>query len=163
VLSLVLIRNRQQIAYVAGQGVSRISGFIQSITNPVGGKHAVAYLTVLRGDEALLNEHIPVYANAVLPMGKDPQQSEVLFSPDNRVVSRKHCEIHHVGDTTFEIKDWGSTNGTFINKVKLDEFGVKELHDQDEITLGPVANGGVMMRFEVALPDGTFPTETNPA
>jgi len=49
-------------------------------------------------------------------------------------VSRKHCEVHYE-ETTPVIKDLGSSNGTYVNGVKVIE---KRLEAGDLIAIGPV-------------------------
>jgi hypothetical protein len=47
-------------------------------------------------------------------------------------VSRRHATIRHDNTGTF-IEDWSSTNGVFVNAVRIDR---KALTDGDEITIG---------------------------
>ena len=63
-------------------------------------------------------------------IGRGPDQDIFL---DDVTVSRRHAELQ-VGDTGApQIKDAGSTNGTYINGERLDEA---ELASGDEIIIG---------------------------
>jgi hypothetical protein len=48
-------------------------------------------------------------------------------------ISRRHAQLLRTGDRLV-LKDLGSQNGTFVNRVKVD--GDTELHAGDELTLG---------------------------
>jgi len=66
---------------------------------------------------------------------------------DNQFVSSKHC-ILFLNDGTFEVEDLSSTNGTYVNGVKLEARKRQEVSVSDRITLGqktimpwpPIAN-----------------------
>lgn len=51
---------------------------------------------------------------------------------DNPAVSSSHAVIRKVMNTYF-IEDLGSTNGTFVNETKIDQY---ELLDGDEVIIG---------------------------
>src|ERR1700690_2069293 len=55
-----------------------------------------------------------------------------VFLPDSRL-SRRHAEIEQRGEGCFVI-DLGSTNGTFLNGVRVQ--GESRLHNGDTITVG---------------------------
>jgi pSer/pThr/pTyr-binding forkhead associated (FHA) protein len=57
------------------------------------------------------------------------------------------------------LRDFASTYGTYLNGVKLPELGVEILHHDDEISLGPIERGGVLLRFELVLTDEDMPDE----
>lgn len=57
-----------------------------------------------------------------------------LVIPNNRYISRSHCEIYLYGGSYF-LKDVGSKNGTFLNDTRLEPSSEVELHDGDEIRL----------------------------
>ena len=66
-------------------------------------------------------------------------ECDVVLADAN--VSRKHAEVRPRGDG-FEVADLGSTNGTRVNGVVVQE---RRLADGDEITLG-----GTTLRFEAS-------------
>ena len=60
-----------------------------------------------------------------------PRAGERIFL-DDVTVSRKHAEIVH-GDGGYRIRDVGSLNGTYVNRVRVDAV---DLRNGDEIQVG---------------------------
>jgi pSer/pThr/pTyr-binding forkhead associated (FHA) protein len=58
------------------------------------------------------------------------QESRIFL--DDVTVSRKHAEIVH-GDGGYRIRDVGSLNGTYVNRVRVDAV---DLRNGDEIQVG---------------------------
>jgi pSer/pThr/pTyr-binding forkhead associated (FHA) protein len=58
------------------------------------------------------------------------QESDIFL--DDVTVSRKHAEIMH-GDGGYRIRDVGSLNGTYVNRVRVDAV---DLRNGDEIQVG---------------------------
>jgi hypothetical protein len=89
-----------------------------------------------------ISEHGGVEAATVgdvaLVVGRDPSSDVVLPSPR---VSRKHCRILPVphGFRAVAIEDLGSSNGTFVNGVRLGERVQRLLRDGDVIEVGGIA------------------------
>jgi hypothetical protein len=79
-------------------------------------------LVLPTGDRFTLNE-------VTITVGRHPECNLVLADPN---VSRNHAEIRPRGEG-FVVVDLGSTNGTRINGVRIDE---QELRDGDEVTFG---------------------------
>lgn len=73
-------------------------------------------------------------------LGRDPAVDIVIESPG---VSRRHARIYQV-DQTYMIEDLGSSNGTFVNGVRISE--PVRLKHGDEIRLGQV------LALELRLP-----------
>ena len=93
------------------------------------------------------------------PIGRDKSQVEIVFSDDEHsVVSRKHCEIRQEDDM-FKLRDFAATYGTFLNGTRLEELGIEELHHGDQIGLGPIERGGILLRFDVILHDDNVPED----
>jgi hypothetical protein len=88
-------------------------------------------LVLPTGDRFTLEEHI-------ISIGRRPESNIVLADPN---VSRNHAEIRPQGDG-FLLVDLGSTNGSKINGVRVDQ---RMLTDGDEITFG-----NTRMRFEAS-------------
>ncbi|GAA6621480.1 FHA domain-containing protein [Scytonema sp. NUACC26] len=76
---------------------------------------------------------------AVIRVGKQNEQIapdiNVTFLPDTDIVSRLHLEIQ-VKDNTYYITDNSSSNGTFLNGVKLEPGKRYPLQVGDKINLG---------------------------
>jgi hypothetical protein len=154
-LALVILF-RGRLAGAAVQVGDAVRQTIARITRPpqteIGG-----YLTVLRGAEDLPRSRFPLYLNTVTPIGRDKRQAELVFdeNAERSVISRIHCEITEASGR-FTIRDLGSSHGTFINGNRLPELGVLELNDGDQIELGPVERGGILLGFEAARDSGYY-------
>lgn len=66
-----------------------------------------------------------------LTIGRLPDCDITIEDPN---VSRKHAEIRPAGDS-FVVVDLGSTNGTRVNGVRVDQ---RELQDGDELSFGSI-------------------------
>ncbi len=53
-------------------------------------------------------------------------------------VSRKHAVIHRAG-TVYTVEDMGSTNGTYINKKKIQPHAPQAIKPGDELRFGKLA------------------------
>lgn len=82
-------------------------------------------------------ERVPL-GNEPITIGRLPESNIVLADPN---VSRTHAEIRPRG-SGFVVVDLGSTNGTRVNGVRIQE---RELVDGDELTFG-----NTRMRFEAS-------------
>ena len=67
-------------------------------------------------------------------LGKNPQKANIVI-PD-KTVSGAHCSFHFVQGKGWIIKDEDSTNGTYINGVRLSSGGTASLKDGSKITTG---------------------------
>lgn len=65
----------------------------------------------------------------VTTVGRDTHSDIFL---DDVTVSRRHAEFRRVGGT-FEVRDVGSLNGTYVNRVRIE---VAELASGDEVQIG---------------------------
>ena len=66
----------------------------------------------------------------VVNIGRDESCNIVIESTN---ISRRHAEVHRQGDL-FILADSGSTNGTWVNGVRVDQF---TLSDGDTFQIGP--------------------------
>jgi hypothetical protein len=98
---------------------------------PGEGGTGAGSLVLPTGDRVPLGEE-------TITVGRLPESTIVLADPN---VSRKHAEIRPRG-STFVVVDLGSTNGTRVNGIRINEH---ELVDGDE-----VAFGNTRMRFEAS-------------
>jgi len=67
--------------------------------------------------------------DAPLTIGREDNQIIQIL---DQGVSRSHAEIFHLGEMCF-VRDLGSTNGTFVNDVKVTEESLKA---GDELLIG---------------------------
>ena len=68
-------------------------------------------------------------SDEVVTVGRGQESSIFL---DDVTVSRKHAEIVH-GNSGYRIRDVGSLNGTYVNRVRVDAV---DLRNGDEIQVG---------------------------
>jgi pSer/pThr/pTyr-binding forkhead associated (FHA) protein len=68
--------------------------------------------------------------SSVLTLGR-AKSNDIIFPVD--MVSREHAEISWDGEA-FEIRDLGSSNGTYVNRKPIERLRLKE---GDEIKIGP--------------------------
>jgi two-component system, cell cycle response regulator len=87
------------------------------------------YLIHVSGKDAGL-AHKLTDTNTTIKIGRDPTADVVL---DDAHVSRFHAEIEIKGPEEIWLRDLKSTNGIFINGVKVEE---RELRDGDKILVG---------------------------
>lgn len=69
---------------------------------------------------------------AKITIGRDSTNDVVI---DNKLASRHHALIQKIKNAYF-IKDEGSTNGTFVNAVKIPNGKYVKLNPGDKITIG---------------------------
>lgn len=76
---------------------------------------------------------IPVPGSQFL-IGRDP---ECQLRPASQAVSKQHCAVL-VRDGAVYVKDFGSTNGTFVNGEQLPANTEREVKPGDRLKLGPL-------------------------
>lgn len=109
---------------------------------PAGRKQA--WLTVSSGSGASTRQ---LLRGRVIGIGRAPSNQVVV---DASTVSSRHCEIRGNGDA-YEIRDLGSTNGTFVNGERVEKI---PLDADAEIRLG---KAGPVLGFQVEIvPDAVF-------
>src|SRR5438094_2632153 len=65
-------------------------------------------------------------------IGRDPQ---CQLRPASPVISKRHCALLVRGEQVF-VRDFESTNGTFVNDQPVK--GETELHNADVLKVGPI-------------------------
>jgi pSer/pThr/pTyr-binding forkhead associated (FHA) protein len=80
---------------------------------------------------------IPITENQFL-IGRDP---ECQLRPTSAMISKRHCAISVRNDRAY-VRDFDSTNGTFVNEDRVE--GERELVHDDQLTIGP-------LQFQVQL------------
>jgi predicted component of type VI protein secretion system len=66
-------------------------------------------------------------------VGRDPQ---CHLRPASPLISKRHCALIQRDGKAF-VRDFGSTNGTFVNDERVE--GERELHNDDHLKIGPIA------------------------
>lgn len=85
---------------------------------------------------------IPITLSQFL-IGRDPQ---CQLRPASAVISKRHCAIL-IKNGTVLVRDFDSTNGTFVNDEPVK--GQREVHQGDQLRVGPLT-------FQVTI-EGTAP------
>ncbi|MGQ0630439.1 MAG: FHA domain-containing protein [Sporichthyaceae bacterium] len=68
---------------------------------------------------------------AMISAGRHPE-SEIFL--DDVTVSRRHAEFLRIDDETFQVRDAGSLNGTYVNRERIEDETV--LSGGDEVQIG---------------------------
>ncbi len=79
-------------------------------------------------------------------IGRDP---ECQLRPASALISKRHCAILTRGERAF-VRDFDSTNGTFVNDEPVQ--GERELRDQDQLKVGPLLFRVLLQRAAPAKP-----------
>src|SRR5688572_17002516 len=74
-------------------------------------------------------------------LGRDPQSANVVFGPEDRLVSRRHASLQEK-DGVLLLRDLDSTTGTFLDGENIEEA---ELQPGDIFELG---KGGPRIRID---------------
>ena len=96
-------------------------------------------LVVQRGPQP---EQVFELHRELITVGRDIANTIVFSDPE---VSRRHLRMH-LTDSGYEVVDLGSTNGTYINQVRIHEQ--RSLYDGDLIGLGDT----VLLRYQARAP-----------
>jgi diguanylate cyclase (GGDEF)-like protein len=105
---------------------------VHSIKDLLGAsrKASNAYLIVISAKSAAMVGRMIKLEAGELVMGRAP---ETQLQVEDDGVSRKHCKIAQGANGHFQLMDLGSTNGTYLNGIKVN---VATLQDGDKIQIG---------------------------
>ena len=92
-------------------------------------KHA-AYLIVISARSPASVGRMLKLEKSEFVMGRSPDLS---LQVDDDGISRRHCKIAQASNGHFQLVDLGSTNGTYLNGIKVN---VATLQDGDKIQIG---------------------------
>ena len=109
--------------------VSYAPSFGQEGEPAASGEMEGAALIELDQVEGTAGRRMHDLSDEVVTVGRG-QESTIFL--DDVTVSRKHAEIVH-GDRGYRIRDVGSLNGTYVNRVRVDAV---DLRNGDEIQVG---------------------------
>ena len=93
-------------------------------------KQANAYLIIISARIPAMVGKMVKLDKAELVMGRSPDVGQQV---EDDGVSRKHCKIAVAPNGFFQLVDLGSTNGTYLNGIKVD---IATLQDGDKIQIG---------------------------
>ena len=104
---------------------------------------------------------IPITLSQFL-IGRDPQ---CHLRPASAIISKRHCAVLTRGEEVF-LRDFDSTNGTFVNDQPVK--GEVQLHDNDQLKVGPLLfrvrlEAGVPVNEPTPVPSTKVPAAKSPA
>ncbi|MCL6438150.1 MAG: FHA domain-containing protein [Rubrobacteraceae bacterium] len=105
------------------------SDYEEELSQPVPEGRGEALLIELDQVEGTAGRRMHDIRGDRVTVGRSPNSDIFL---DDVTVSRRHAEIRR-NDHGFSIKDVGSLNGTYVNRVRVDEV---DLRNGDEIQVG---------------------------
>jgi hypothetical protein len=105
-------------------------------------KLSLLVLTAGKQQGKLLDIKLPQFL-----VGRDPQ---CHLRPASPLISKRHCAIIQRDNKVF-IRDFGSTNGTFVNDERVE--GERELHHDDQLRIGPIL---LAVRIDASAPSPTL-------
>lgn len=137
ILGIVVIANPRGRA-AASQMTSRVTGVIQRMTRPISATSSINtaaadYLLVVRQGPSMGTEY-PL-SNLNTYVGADPSLVDMVLTDPH--VSGRHATINREGNDLF-VTDLGSTNGTYINHVRLAANTRSQLQASDALTIGGI-------------------------
>jgi pSer/pThr/pTyr-binding forkhead associated (FHA) protein len=109
---------------------------------------AKATLEVLGGNSG--NSQTVFRLNGTTTLGRSGDYAQLVFQSDQAdrsPISRLHCTIVEKGDF-FEVRDEGSSNGTFLNGARIRSGELHRLSNGDTVELARVEDGGVRLKFQ---------------
>jgi pSer/pThr/pTyr-binding forkhead associated (FHA) protein len=107
-----------------GSGAMSAVGSGRQFELPSGSALLVVHRGPGEGQEFVLEESV-----GVLTVGRAPEAAIFL---DDVTVSRHHAEFRH-GAQGWSVRDVGSLNGTYVNRVRVDD---QQLGGGDEVQIG---------------------------
>ncbi|MBL8919765.1 MAG: GGDEF domain-containing protein [Myxococcaceae bacterium] len=93
-------------------------------------KKNAAYLIVISARSPASVGRMIKLEKGELVMGRSP---DLQLQVDDDGISRRHCKIAQAANGHFQLVDLGSTNGTYLNGIKVN---VATLQDGDKIQIG---------------------------
>jgi hypothetical protein len=109
---------------------------------------AKATLEVVGGNSG--NSQTMFRLNSTTTLGRSGDYAQLVFQSDQAdrsPISRLHCTIVEKGDF-FEVRDEGSSNGTFLNGARIRSGELHRLSNGDTVELARVEDGGVRLKFQ---------------
>jgi two-component system, cell cycle response regulator len=93
-------------------------------------KKNAAYLIVISARSPATVGRMTKIEKGELVMGRSP---DLGMQVDDDGISRRHCKVAQASNGHFQLVDLGSTNGTYLNGIKVN---VATLQDGDKIQIG---------------------------
>ncbi|MEQ8191289.1 MAG: FHA domain-containing protein, partial [Candidatus Eremiobacterota bacterium] len=127
--------NRGKSRFCSGCGESKVK---DDVVTDDQGQPKVVYADLIIYDSkgnskrvSLLNERITI--GRVDPLAQIYPDIDLTFFDSEQIVSRRHCEIFQKPPGQYFLVDIGSSNGTFLNRKKIQKGVSLLLNDNDEV------------------------------
>ena len=150
-LKTILDKAGIQIAAPAAEGAAanpftlpkaeRLTPITEGTADPFGGAAAVVGASPIAGNGPRLIATAGTYSGQIFPLntasadiGRDPMSPIPL--PNDTNVSRRHAAIQGSGGGQYAVVDYGSSNGTYVNGVKIGAQTPQPLRPGDELNIG---------------------------
>jgi hypothetical protein len=147
-----LARNGRSMVQAGEQISRRVTDVYRRLTRTGGKRPVLAVLDVIEGQESGARSSFDLYGST--PLGRSPDYAELTFHAHRQrsPISGLHCTLHDDDAAGgWSIEDEDSTNGTYLNGVRLSGLGQRlPVHDGDVIELAQVERGGLKFRFRLA-------------
>lgn len=148
-----LWRHRGAVSTAGQQMGRRLTDVYRRLTRAGGRRSPLAYLDVIEGLDPGARTSFDLFGQT--PIGRSHDYAELCFHAERQrsPVSGLHCTLHEdEGGAGWSVEDEDSTNGTYVNGVRLPGLGQRvALHDGDVIELAQVERGGLKFRFRLAV------------
>lgn len=146
-----LWRQRGDVSAAGQQLGRRLTDVYRRLTRTGRRRTPLAHLDALEGLDPGARNSFEVFGQT--PIGRSHDYAELCFHAERQrsPISGLHCTLHEDEGGGWSLEDEDSTNGTYINGVRLPGLGQRvALHDGDVIELAQVERGGMKFRFRLA-------------
>jgi hypothetical protein len=152
---VLFLRSRSTSSAPASSGGGAVSEtLVADVIKPAGGGAApsaggvLAYLRIVEGPSDKQGEVIAINENTT-KIGRNPGEVDVVFyEREQSSISGWHCTIQHYRGVLF-LADENSTNGTFVNGVRVMREDPIGLNNGDIIVLGDLNLKGIQLNVEL--------------
>lgn len=151
-LSLFLIFSRPRFAPMLQEAREGLADFVERVTGKRTAMVVRAYLVPEEGFKKRPTKSYELFGTTAI--GRSKRHADLLLhvEEEDSPISRLHCTILDEDDH-FAIRDEDSSNGTYVNGVKLKPLEVIQLKHGDIIEFAPLERGGLSFKFEIAEMD----------
>lgn len=146
-----LWRHRGVVSSAGQQMGRRLTDVYRRLTQTGRRRSPLAHLDAIDGLDPDARNSFEVFGQT--PIGRSHDYAELCFHAERQrsPISGLHCTLHEDEGGGWSLEDEDSTNGTYINGVRLPGLGQRvALHDGDVIELAQVERGGMKFRFRLA-------------
>jgi pSer/pThr/pTyr-binding forkhead associated (FHA) protein len=135
----------------SADSLANAAAIVAKVSSDIFGKGTILRIEIAGTEPVLLKpKEETVFGRRDPLTGAMPDVDLTSFAGYRMGVSRRHAIIKQTEDYRLELFDLGSSNGTFLNGVRLSSHKPYVLHDGDEIRFGQMA---LRVYFQVSPPE----------